>query len=131
MRKDCIVPTNGRTSLLVFFSSVIHPSKTRLSCQKRPSHPHRVPLVRIIQHVNIDWSWLNQLISTFVPEIFSYLSKRLLTLCLTLLSSLSLKPLKRVDPPDSAMLEYNFLLVSIGQSWMTLSTSSSTDFLYR
>jgi hypothetical protein len=54
--------------------------------------------------------------STFDFDCISYFFNLSLTLLLTPFYSLYLKPLKSVEPPLSAIFEYNFLLVSIGQS---------------
>ena len=130
MRKYSIVTTYSWSDLFILFPGVVHLSKPWFSCQNTPSHPNSVSLIGIIKHLNIDGCWLYKNRTTLVCAISSYFLSLSLTLSLTLLSSLSLNPLKRVDPPERQMLLYKLLLVWMGQSWITLSTNSSTDFLY-
>ena len=103
IRKHSIIPAYWWTSLLVLLSSVVHPRKARRACQHWPSEPDSVSLIRIIKHSYIYRCRLHKQIVTFIFETWEYLSNLSFTLSLILLSKRSLNPLKRVDPPDSAI----------------------------
>lgn len=102
--KNSIVSTNRWPLLIILLSCMINFLKSWCSCHHRPAKPYCVPLIRIIQNFNINWSWLNKKKITFDLAKSSNFNNLSLTLFCTPFWSLSLNPLKRVEPPLKAIL---------------------------
>ncbi len=100
---------------LHYCSTLFLLAKQHTSGKDCPIRLHQSELTKII-HKN-----------TFNLDNLSYFCSLSSTLLFTPASKRYLKPLNNVDPPERAILLYSFLLESIGQSCITLSTNSSTD----
>jgi hypothetical protein len=123
MRKDGVVSANWRTVFKIISPRMTHVFKIGPSCEEGSALPDCISLVRIIGDFYFDHRWLYYRMSTYVLVAYLYLFNLSLTLFYTPFCNLYLKPAKSVEPPLSTMLEYNFLLESMGQSWTTLSMS--------
>lgn len=102
--EDCIVAADGGASFEVVFTGVVHLVEPTRAGQHGSTQPDGVALVGVVQHLHIDGLRLNRSSFTLDLETASYFLSLSSTLSRTLRSSLSLKPLKRVDPPESAIL---------------------------
>lgn len=104
MRKHGIVAADGRTTLEVVLSCMVHLLESTRTGQHRSSQPNSITLVWIVKHLHTDWGGLNNISVTLDFDKLSNFFNLSSTRSLTLLSNLSLNPLKSVEPPESAML---------------------------
>lgn len=104
MRKHGIIAADGRSTFEVVLSCMVHLLESTRTGQHRSSQPDSITLVWIIKHLHTDWSRLNTIIFTLEFDKLSNFFNLSSTRSLTLLSNLSLNPLKSVEPPESAML---------------------------